>query len=74
LLFTDGLYEVEGINDAFFNQDMLLDLLRSQISQPTEKLVDETLGSIRDFALGHIFTDDVCLIGVEIERTEVHAS
>ncbi|MEI8233634.1 MAG: SpoIIE family protein phosphatase [Verrucomicrobiota bacterium] len=72
LLFTDGLYEVEGSHDAFFNQEMLLDLLRKEISQPTEKLVDETLGAIRNFALGHIFTDDVCLIGVEIERTHVH--
>lgn len=72
LLFTDGLYEVEGVNDAFFNQEMLLELLRGQMDQPTEKLVDETLGEIREYALGHLFTDDVCLIGVEIERTEGH--
>ena len=74
LLFTDGLYEVEGTQDAFFNQEMLLDLLRKQIALPTEKLVDETLGSIREFAVGHIFTDDVCLIGVEIEHTEAYSA
>lgn len=69
LLFTDGLYEVEGNHDAFFSQEMLFALLRRSLAKPTEKLIDETVGEIRDFALGHTFTDDVCLIGVEIERT-----
>ncbi len=69
LLFTDGLYEVEGNDDAFFNHDMLLDVLRRNAAEPTEKLIDNTLSEVREFALGHIFADDVCLIGVEIERT-----
>ena len=70
LLFTDGLYEVEGEKDAFYSQEMLLELLRKQMADPTERLIDKTLGEIRDFALGHTFADDVCLIGVEIERTD----
>ena len=70
LLFTDGLYEVEGNHDTFFSQEMLFALLRKGLAKPTEKLIDETVGEIRDFALGHIFTDDVCLIGVEIERID----
>ena len=70
LLFTDGLYEVEGNQDAFYSQEMLLELVRKEIAQPTERLMEETLGEIRNFALGHTFTDDVCLIGVEIERTD----
>jgi phosphoserine phosphatase RsbU/P len=74
LLFTDGLYEVEGDNDSFFNHEMLLDVLRRNAAKPTEKLIDDTLGDVRNFALGHIFTDDVCLIGVEIERTERYSS
>ena len=69
LLFTDGLYEVEGNHDAFFNQEMLLELLRRQVGKTLEKLVDDTVSEIREFALGHMFADDVCLIGVEIERT-----
>jgi len=70
LFFTDGLYEVEGSGDAFFSQEMLLALLRKQLDKPTERLMDDTLNEVRDFALGHTFTDDVCLIGVEIERTD----
>jgi len=70
LLFTDGLYEVEGEHDAFFSQEMLFALLRKGLAKPTERLIDETVGEIRDFALGHTFTDDVCLIGVEIERMD----
>ena len=69
VLFTDGLYEVEGPHDTFFNHEMLIELLVRNGSKPTEKLIDDTLGEVRDFALGHTFTDDVCLIGVEIERT-----
>jgi len=71
LLFTDGLCEVEGNDDTFFNQEMLLEMLRKGLAKPAEKLIDETLGEIREFALGHTFTDDVCLIGVEIERIDV---
>lgn len=74
ILFTDGLCEVEGEREQFFNQEMLLDLLRRQMVLPTEKMIDETLGEIREFAIGHTFTDDVCLIGVEIERTDVKNS
>ena len=70
LLFTDGLYEVEGNQDAFYSQGMLLDLLRKEMAMPTERLIDETLGEIRAFAQSHTFADDVCLIGVEIERTD----
>ncbi len=68
ILYTDGLYEVEGNNEAFFNHEMLLEVIRRNLAKPTERLIDDTLGEVRDFALGHIFTDDVCLIGVEIER------
>jgi phosphoserine phosphatase RsbU/P len=74
LLFTDGLYEVEGENDSFFNHEMLLEVLRRNATKPTEKLIDDTLSDVRNFAEGHIFTDDVCLIGVEIERTERYSS
>ena len=74
LLFTDGLYEVEGNQDAFFSQEMLLALLRRELRKPTERLIDATLDEIRDFALGHTFTDDVCLIGVEIERTDARVN
>lgn len=70
VLFTDGLYEVEGHHDAFFNHEMLLEVLHRNAAKPTEKLIDDTLGEIREFALGHTFADDVCLIGVEIERIE----
>lgn len=71
ILFTDGLFEVEGDHDNFFSQEMLMDLLRKGIATPTEKLIDETISEIREFAIGRTFTDDVCLIGVEIER--IHA-
>ena len=71
ILFTDGLCEVEGEHETYFNQDMLQDVFRKGLAKPVDKLIDETLNNIREFAVNRTFTDDVCLIGVEIEKIYV---
>ena len=68
ILFTDGLYEVEGTDNAYFDQDKLLGIVERHRDKPAENLIDETLAEIQDFAANHSFADDVCLIGVEIQR------
>jgi sigma-B regulation protein RsbU (phosphoserine phosphatase) len=68
LLFTDGLYEVEGPNDTFLDQGMLLNIMGRRLHEPTEVLIDETIREVRHFSATRSFTDDVCLIGVEVER------
>ncbi len=67
ILFTDGLYEVDGGGDAHFDQEKLLQTIRTHFEAPAEALIDDTLAEIRGFALDHVFVDDVCLVGVEIE-------
>jgi hypothetical protein len=33
---------------------------------PLERIVPESVEAMRQFAQGRLFTDDVCLIGVEV--------
>ena len=68
LLFTDGLYEVEGKGDTYFDQSMLLNIMARRLTKPAENLIDETLEEIQNFAATKAFDDDVCLVGVEIQQ------
>jgi sigma-B regulation protein RsbU (phosphoserine phosphatase) len=66
MLFTDGLYEVEGKDEQLYTHAMLVDAVRRRIQLPAGGLFDELLAEIREFAQGEDFTDDVCLVGMEV--------
>ena len=66
MLFTDGLYEVDGPEQAEYGQDRLLAAVRRKASLPTPQLFDELLAEIQQFSLDKEFDDDVCLVGVEL--------
>jgi len=66
MLFTDGLYEVEGANQQLYTHEMLVDAVRRRAQLPAGKLFDELLAEIKEFALGQDFVDDVCLVGMEV--------
>jgi sigma-B regulation protein RsbU (phosphoserine phosphatase) len=66
MLFTDGLYEVEGRNQALYTQEQLIQAVRDRPKLPAADLFDELLAEIRRFALGQDFVDDVCLVGMEV--------
>ena len=70
ILFTDGLYEVEGADNSYVDQAKLLKIVGNHLAKPAEVLIDETLSEIQAFATDHAFSDDVCLVGVEIERVQ----
>jgi len=65
MLFTDGLYEVEGPGHAEFSQDQLMEAVRRHAHLHCDELFNELLKEIPEFAQGHEFTDDVCLVGME---------
>jgi serine phosphatase RsbU (regulator of sigma subunit) len=65
MLFTDGLYEVEGPGGEQFSQELLLQAVRKHARLHCEELFAELFKEIPDFAEGHQFTDDVCLVGME---------
>lgn len=66
VLYTDGLFEVDGINDEQYGQERLLTAVRRRLSLPAGELFDELLAEIRAYAGTTTFDDDVCLVGVEI--------
>jgi sigma-B regulation protein RsbU (phosphoserine phosphatase) len=66
MLFTDGLYEVQGGNNQFYSQELVLDSVQRRLQQPAASLFDEVLHEIRNFSTEGGFTDDVCLVGVEL--------
>jgi PAS domain S-box-containing protein len=66
MLFTDGLYEVEGAGDEPFSQDLLLQAVRRHSSLCCSELFTAILGEIQQFSASHQFSDDVCLVGLEV--------
>lgn len=68
LLFTDGLYEVEGPNSEYFDQDRVLAAVRNRVNSPTQQLVEELLDEVQAYSAGHRFVDDVCLVGVDMDH------
>ncbi len=71
MLFTDGLYEVEGMDSEYYDQSSLIASVRRRMLMPTGALFDETIDEIRQFSADHSFGDDVCLVGMEVARTNV---
>ncbi|MGA2244168.1 MAG: SpoIIE family protein phosphatase [Verrucomicrobiota bacterium] len=65
MLFTDGLYEVQGQNEELYSQERLMLDVKSFLSHPPGILFDELLGVIRAFAVNGQFDDDVCLVGMD---------
>jgi len=65
MLFTDGVYEVQGMNEELYSQERLLLDVKGLLQKPVENIFDELLGVIRAFSVDHEFDDDVCLVGME---------
>jgi serine phosphatase RsbU (regulator of sigma subunit) len=65
MLFTDGLYEVQGPNEELYSQERLIMDVKDRLDRPAAQLFDELLAAIGGFSVDHEFADDVCLIGME---------
>ncbi len=65
MLFTDGLYEVQGTNEELYSQQRLLLDVQNHLGEPAGELFDHLLATIRAFATDREFEDDVCLVGME---------
>jgi sigma-B regulation protein RsbU (phosphoserine phosphatase) len=68
MLYTDGLFDVDGPSDEEFGQERLLDAVHKRIMLPPLLLFDELLTEIQQFSATHEFGDDVCLVGMQITR------
>jgi sigma-B regulation protein RsbU (phosphoserine phosphatase) len=68
MLFTDGLYEVEGKESQFYSEEMLVEAVTRRMEMAPGPLFDSLLAEIGQFSLHARFADDVCLVGMEFRR------
>jgi serine phosphatase RsbU (regulator of sigma subunit)/ActR/RegA family two-component response regulator len=71
LLYTDGLCDLGEGKDLTPNDPRFLSLVQNCARQRGEAFLDALLTQARQFSGQHHFLDDVCLVGIEIERLEV---
>ena len=66
MLFTDGVFEVEGPGEMLYSQEMLLELVRRHAAQPCPEIFDTILRELKGFMAQELFEDDICLVGVDV--------
>jgi sigma-B regulation protein RsbU (phosphoserine phosphatase) len=70
MLFTDGLYEVEDATGALFSEEQLRATASRHAALAPEEFFDRVLGDIREYSKSDTFVDDVCVVGMQIRRTD----
>ena len=68
MLFTDGLFEVESATGEFYDEKRLKHAVERRLALSAEALCTEIVREIRDFSASKNFTDDVCLVTMEIDH------
>jgi sigma-B regulation protein RsbU (phosphoserine phosphatase) len=68
LLFTDGLFEVEGADAQYYDQTRLLRAVSQRAGLCAEELCQQLVDEVQQFAGTKDFADDVCLIAMEIDH------
>ncbi len=70
MLFTDGLYDIEGPHQDRISPDWLLAEVRQRANCSAAELFDGLLSHIQALSGGAGFADDVCLVGMEVTLPE----
>jgi len=68
ILFTDGVLEAENQEGEPFFEKRLMEIVSAKSGDSLEQLLDGILKSVLDFSTAQHFDDDVCLLGVELQR------
>ena len=68
MLFTDGLYELDGPDDTLYEARQLTDAVERRRAMPTPQLFDDLIAELRRFSVTGEFSDDMCLVGMDIVR------
>lgn len=66
LLFTDGLYEVEGPDGDIYDYRRLLEAVSRHRELPAFQLCHEVIEEVQRFSAGRHFSDDACLVAMEV--------
>lgn len=68
MLFTDGLFEVEGTDGQSFSEELLQETVSRHASLTPEEFFERVLDEIRVFSNRESFDDDVCVVGMKVQR------
>ena len=68
LLFTDGLFEVEGAHGAQYDYGQLAHAIGELSNLPATELCRQVVEEVQQFSANHEFDNDVCLIAVEVDH------
>lgn len=66
VLFTDGIYEQENADGEQFGQQRLIEAVSRRLSEPCGTMLDGLVSETRQFAGHDDFSDDVCLVGMDV--------
>ncbi len=69
MLFTDGLYEIEGKEGEQYSPELLLTAVEKNAEKECNDLFDSLLKEVQTFSSSAEFADDVCLVALEIAKT-----
>ena len=70
ILFTDGLYEVENPQQEEFGPKRLMAAVQRRVKLAPEDLFKSLLAEINGFSGTESFTDDVCLVSMEVAKRD----
>jgi len=68
VFYTDGLIEEESPTGEIFSQERLAEAVIGQRNFPPKELLAKVLDEIRRFSGRQDFSDDICLLGVEVKK------
>jgi sigma-B regulation protein RsbU (phosphoserine phosphatase) len=68
LLFTDGLFEVEGSGGRLYDYQQLSKAVGNRAELPVMELCRGIIDEVQRFSATQEFNDDVCLIAMDINR------
>jgi sigma-B regulation protein RsbU (phosphoserine phosphatase) len=74
LLYTDGLIEVQSPKNDLYTQQLLHGAVSRLKQAHAPQLFDNLLNEVREFSGGAPFTDDVCLVGMELTAEPLGAA
>ncbi|MDX1951862.1 MAG: PAS domain S-box protein [Verrucomicrobiota bacterium] len=66
ILFTDGLYDVE-YNADMLSPEWFQSEVKKRIDLPAGAIFDEILEQLKGYCNGSGFSDDVCIVGMELK-------
>ena len=68
LLFTDGLFEVEGSEGQLYDYQQLSKAVGDRTELPPAELCRSLVAEVQQFSATQEFNDDVCLVAMDIDR------